>query len=229
MANILKKAASNLIDKMSARARVLDIRAWHSNSMYEIDLHLPAIDLSKWKAIQRLKCSVGEFEWRDYTPAKWDVEKRTCTLYIEAAHNGVGSRWVKNLQKDDVVSFGAAYAAKLPTSTGKILCLGDGSALGHFLALKQLTNRNEYPLEAAVFLHEEYNTLDNFYAENPEFEFQIGTNSMKVLEQCINTKSLKEYSSICIAGYIPMVTTLLKKIKNISGVQAKIYAVGFWS
>jgi hypothetical protein len=60
--------------------------------MYELDLHLPNVDMSKWVQIPRLKCRVDEDKilYRDYTPAKWDVTNRTCTLYIESRSSRSG-------------------------------------------------------------------------------------------------------------------------------------------
>ena len=231
MANILIKAVSNLMDQMLSISKVVGVRAWEPATIYEVDLHLPAIDFDKWKTIKRVKCKVDDFQYRDYTPALWDAEKKICTLYLEAGHNGAGGRWAKSLQAGDEVFLGVAHAAQLPASKGKILCLADGSALGHCLSLKQLTDREDYPLDVAVFLHDNYRIPELLVTDNPDFEF-IGNpdgNMIDVLEKWYLSKDLNTYTSIYIAGYIPMVTALRKKLKAIPQVQAKMYAYGFWS
>ncbi len=231
MANILIKAVSNLMDQMLSISKVVGVRAWEPATIYEVDLYLPAIDFDKWKTIKRVKCKVDAFQYRDYTPALWDAEKKICTLYLEAGHNGAGARWAKSLQTGDEVFLGVAHAAQLPASKGRILCLADGSALGHCLSLKQLTDRADYPLDVAVFLHDNYKIPELLVADNPDFEF-IGSpddNMIDVLEKWYLSKDLNTYTSIYIAGYIPMVSSLRKKLKAIPQVQAKIYAYGFWS
>lgn len=230
MVNIIKKAVFNLIEKTVSQGQVQDIRLWNPSIMYEIDLYLPTIDMSKWNSIQRLKCKVDEFEWRDYTPALWNAEKKVCTMYVDTDHNGAGSRWAKQLCKGDTILFGAAHAAQLPSKLGKILFLGDGSALGHLLSLMQLTDSKEYPLEAGIFLSEDYQLPFGLLYENPKIEFLMNTkaNALTVPEQWMNTKNLSKYSSIYISGYTPMVTELRKKLKAMPDVQAKLFAVGFW-
>ncbi|MBE9462745.1 siderophore-interacting protein [Dyadobacter subterraneus] len=232
MANGLKKAVFSLLDKaFTQEGFVQAIRKWQPETMYEIDLHLPDVDMAKWTTIPRLKCKVAEYEYRDYTPATWDVKKRTCTMLIETDHNGFGSAWTKNLSVGDIILFSPAHAAQLPSQSGKIICFGDGSALGHFLALKQLTNRKEYPFEAVVFLNENYWLPDFFIYENPEFTFVMkpGTDSLDSLHQYSGNKTLSDYSAIYIAGYIPMVTGLRKIFKKNPYLTAKIFAHGFWS
>lgn len=232
MAIGFKKAVFSLIDKaFTQEGFVLAVRKWQPEMMYEIDLHLPEVDMTKWNTIPRLKCKVAEYEYRDYTPATWDVEKRICTLLIETEHNGSGSSWTKNLQAGDTILFAPAHAAQLPSKPGKILCFGDGSALGHFLALKQLTSRKEYPFEAFIFLNENYTIPDYFTYANPEFNFVMkpGAHSLDVLQQSSENKIMAEFSSVYIAGYIPMVTGLRKIFKKNPYLTAKIFAHGFWS
>ena len=215
---------------MAAHANVLDIRIWNPRSMYEIDLHLPTVDMGKWKTIHRLKCKVDEFEYRDYTPAWWEAEKRICTLYVETGHNGAGSRWAQRVQPGDQVIVGPAHAAPLPAKPGKILGLVDGSALGHMLGLKQLIDPVEHPLEVGVFFQEDYELPTTLSRENPEFEF-IGNpqgSSLESLENWVYAKDLSNYSSIYIAGNIPMVRELRKKLKSIADPNTTLYAHGFW-
>lgn len=229
MANILKKAAATLVDKMFNPATVLRVRAWESSPMHEIVIHAPTVAIEKWDSIKRFKCKVAELEYRDYTPAEWNAETRECTMYIETGHNGAGSRWAQNLQEGDDVLIGPAHAAPLPGREGKILCLGDGSALGHFLSLRQLTDSTVYPLQGCLLMHDAHEPI--FQAKYPEFEFitpSLG-NAIDTMEAWCRTITLSAFSSIYIAGNIPMVQSIRKKLKTLPQVHAKIYTHGFWS
>lgn len=185
--------------------------------------------MSKWNAIQRVKCKVGDMEYRDYTPAFWNINKNYFSLYIEAGHDGAGARWVKKLRTGDEILLSAVYAARLPAQEGKILGIGDGSALGHMLALKLLTDRQKYPIEVAIAFHESYLYPTVLRRENPEFDFlfEEGHNSLQSLTDWLSVKELKNYTSIYIAGNIPM-TQALRKYVTATTAKAKIYTYGFW-
>lgn len=232
MANAIKKAVFSLVDKaFTQEGYVLEVRKWEPATMYEIDFYMPETDMTKWNTIPRIKCKVAEFEYRDYTPATWDAEKKICTVLIETEHNGYGSAWAKNLQSGDTILFAPAHAAPLPAKPGKIFCFGDGSAVGHFLALKQLTDRKNYPLEVVVFLNEAYIIPDTFLTANPEFKFIMlpQGRSLDSLSLVAEKNPLSAYTSVYIAGYIPMVQGLRKIFKKNQNLSARLFAHGFWS
>ena len=216
-----------LIDK----GTVLEITKWEPPSMYQLVLGLPETDMSKWTTIPRIKCKVADFEYRDYSPAMWDIKKRICSVFVETGHEGPGSRWAKSLHVGDPVFFGAAHAASLPGQTGKVLCLGDGSSLGHFLALKQLTDRVKHPLDVLLHLNDAYHLDSRLTSDNPDFTFLTpsGTDAFEALSGLLQQKTLSDYSSIYIAGHIPLVQQLRKRLKNNPAVRARIYGHGFWS
>lgn len=231
MVNILKKAASGLLEMMLSPAMVLAVRAWDSKTMYEVDLHLPTANMASWDTIKRLKCKVGALEYRDYTPSLWNSETNVCTMFIETGHDGPGSCWARQLKPGDEISYGAAHAAALPTLLGGVLCLADGSALGHFLALKQLTDHSEHPMDVAVLLPETYQIPDLLKEENPEFDFMTGHGEagIALMEQWCDQKELNRYNSIYIAGSVPMMRALRRKLKANPAVHAKVQGYGFWS
>ena len=231
MATILKKAMSGLFDKMLSSAKVLQVNRWEPNTLVEIEIQIPTLNMEKWKTIHRVKCRVGDLEYRDYTPSCWNAEKGTFKLYVEAGHNGPGSRWAQQIKEGDEILLGAVHAAQIPAKEGRILCLVDLSALGHALSLKQLTDQTKFPLEVAVFLHEAYKIPELLLSENPEFEYLYSENGQAVplLEEWLMSKKLANYESICIAGNTPMVTQLRKKLKAIPEVRARSLAQGFWS
>ncbi|MES2830120.1 MAG: siderophore-interacting protein [Bacteroidota bacterium] len=230
MASGIKKAIFKLMDKaLTQEGYVLNINKWEP-ALYEVDLHLPSVNMRKWESIHRIKCRVADFEYRDYTPATWDAEKSTCKIWIEAAHKGSGSAWVKNLHAGDTVLFAPAYAAPLPNEPGKILCVGDGTALGHFLALKHLTKREAQPLEVIVYLNEDYDIPVSFKEDNPEFQFitKSGLNMLDTLYDYAVGKQITSFTSIQIVGNIPMVQGLRKMFKSNPYLNARIFAHGFW-
>lgn len=231
MANIITKTVAGLLEKMLTPATVTAVRAWTPATMYEIDILLREKDMHTWSSIKRVKCKVDDWAYRDYTPASWDPVTQICTLYIEAGHNGAGGRWVQRLRAGDDIALGLAHAAPLPAKEGKILCLADGSALGHCLALKQLTSRSRYPIEGAVFLHDPYLIPSSLTAQHPELELLIRPQEQgtDVLAAWSAARDLSSYTSVYLAGNIPMVSALRKWLKTLPELQAKVYTHGFWS
>jgi NADPH-dependent ferric siderophore reductase len=231
MANLIKKAFFQFIDKtLTQEGSVLEVRKWDPAFMYEIDLHLPETDMSKWKVIPRIKVKVSDYEYRDYSPCNWQTKSRTCTVFIETEHLGPGSVWAKSLNTGDAFLFAPANAAPLPPTAGKVLCIGDGSALGHFLALKQFENQDASLLNVIIYLNAEYQIPPYIMDAHPEFKFvsQSHKSNPVNLQQLAAMYNLSEFSSICIAGYIPMVQELRKSLKDDANIGAKIFANGFW-
>jgi len=230
MANILKKSVLNLVEKAILQSgTVLD--TWHTDTLCELVLHLPATDMARWNTIPRIKCKVAEYEYRDYTPATWNATERVCTVLVETGHNGAGSTWAKRLNVGDTVLYSPAHAAQLPSRPGPVLALGDGSALGHFLALKQLTDRTQHPFEAIVCFQHSCTVPPRVTADNPEIEYSLqhGASSLPYLQRQAAQKPLHTYTSIYISGHIPMVQGLRKFLKQQPGFQARLFAHGFWS
>ena len=230
MANILTSTVDNLVEWIGSKGEVLAVTIWTPATFYQIDLHLPATDMAKWTTIHRMKCRVAQFAFRDYSPTQWNAANRTCRLYIEAGHNGPGSNWVRSLQPRDTVTYTISPTQPVPTNAGKILCLGDGSALGHFLALKQLTDRSSFPMEAAVVLNEKLQLPQSLRNDDPEFTFLTETIEMagEKLYQWLAQKPMLPYSSIYLNGSIPMVQHLRRKLKAIPNLNAKLFVQGFW-
>jgi NADPH-dependent ferric siderophore reductase len=120
-------------------ATVLAVRAWDPATFIEIDLHMPGVDMNKWQEAQHIKCKVGALTYRDYTPSQWDADTRTCTLFVDVAHDGPGSRWARAAVAGDVLHYlGISSSHHRPVADKRMVLLGDESAIGHFLALGQL-------------------------------------------------------------------------------------------
>ena len=104
--NKLKRKAEKLFEPQSLQSgRVLEVRHWEQSTIIEIDLHLPDANMWQWTEIPYIKFKVAAFAYRDYTPSGWDAETSTCTLYVDAAHNGQGSNWARHLKNNDTVSY----------------------------------------------------------------------------------------------------------------------------
>jgi NADPH-dependent ferric siderophore reductase len=232
MANSIKKAVFNLIEKaLIDEGEVLEVRHWEPATMVELVLYLPTVDMTKWKSIPRMKCKVGEFEYRDYSPATWNAARKQCTVLIETGHKGYGSAWAQQLRVGDTIQFSPASTASLPSSEGHVLGPGDGSALGHFMALKQMTSSGRQPLDAFVYLNEVYTLPTSLVAEHGGFNFMMrkDADAAELLLKSVQGKDLTGYSAVYIAGHIPMVQKVRKALKAVPGFRAKVFANGFWS
>jgi NADPH-dependent ferric siderophore reductase len=232
MAHIIKKAVFNLIEKaIIDEGEVVEVTPWEPVGMVELVLDLPHVDMAKWKYIPRIKCKVGEFEYRDYSPTTWDVARKRCTVLVETGHVGLGSTWAQQLRVGDVIEFAPASTVALPSAEGKVLGLGDGSALGHFMALKQLISPERYPLDVFVYLNEVYTLPASLLDAHGGFNFMMKQHgdAAELLLQSVRGRDLSGYSSVYIAGYIPMVQKVRKVLKAVPGFRAKVYASGFWS
>ncbi|WEK36339.1 MAG: siderophore-interacting protein [Candidatus Pseudobacter hemicellulosilyticus] len=223
MANVLKRAAFGLIEKTMSEGTVL-ATWWLTAEVVALDVHLPSVDMQEWKNIRRLKCKVADFAFRDYTPASWDASSRTCTLFISVAHEGAGSRWARTIRSGDPLLFAAAYAAPLPAA-GRVLGIGDATAIGHFLSLRQLQQHGPGALDVAILLSGKSVPAVSYSSMHPELHWLEG---QAALDNWLDEKSPDNYSAIYIAGNIPQVTALRKRFKAMEGLAAKIYVQGFW-
>lgn len=227
---MFKKFVGKLIDKITSPAKVVGIRSWNIDGIYEIDLNLPHLNMKEWNTVQRLKCKVGVLDYRDYTPASWDVETKFCTIYIDAKHNGIGSNYIKLLRVGDKVSLAPARSSKAPTEAGKVLCITDASGLGHSLALSNLTNQTSNPLDAITFIEYDNNIPEDFALNHPTFKFIKGDykDKVKLLKQWCQSKDLSIYRHIYLTGNVEMVKVLKNFLKQELHTTAKINAAGFW-
>lgn len=90
--------------------KIISVGCWDGGNIYEISIHLPNPELENWNSAQSIKCRISALHYTDYTPARWDAEKKVCTLYIDASHNGQGSIWAKNqLHLQAVSNYSAIY------------------------------------------------------------------------------------------------------------------------
>ena len=232
MINPVKKAFFKLIDKtMTQQGQIISVRKWEPSEMYEVQVRLPEVDMQKWNTVPRIKVKVAEYEYRDYSPACWKPSEGTCYLFIDARHTGAGSSWTRNLMAGQTFRFAPASAAPLPLKKGAVLCLGDESALCHFLALKQLITDKDNPKKILISIDENAIVPKDSFLVNEEIVWikRMGAERLTSLHRCLSNLDLSCFSSIYLAGNIPMVKALRGILKGDQCVSAQILANGFWS
>lgn len=229
----LKKKAAGLIEsRLLKTGRVLDIRKWEPSTIIEIDLHLPQTTMDAWHEVPYIKCKVADFTYRDYTPSGWDAETQTCTLYVDAGHNGAGSKWAQQLQNGDTVSYvGTNSTRQMPDTTSSVICLGDESSIGHLLAMQQLTLPSTRFSGAVVMGNPEHRSQFKEYFRSPLQPIArndiYGHHSLTewLLQQSYNLQNTFFY----IVGNNTMVVELRKLLKKQGYNSNQIKSQGFWS
>ena len=228
--SIKTKAIALFERQLTKQALVLETRAWNGRAFFEVDLHLPDADFSANNGVQHIKCRVAPLTFRDYTIAKWDDSTKTCTLFVDAGHQGAGSTWVKTLEKSDHLSYmniETHRCAIAPSSN--ILFLGDQSAVGHFLALQQLAGEGA-TISGAVAITDAVHCeqLQYFYPELTMNILPLQGTSAQHLTNWLMGHPLMVYDLIYIAGNSNMVAEVRRYLKKADVPGNRIKAQGFW-
>lgn len=225
-----QKAISLLEHKLGKTGLVLDVRAWEPACLVEIDLHLPEVDMHRWTSVQHLKCRVAPGQYRDYTPAGWDADTHTCTLYVSTAHQGAGSRWANALKKgDEIIVLGAAPTPHRPAEDTRLVCLGDESTIGHFFALQQLAGEK---LSGAIALSspEHCRQLVEYLPMNMEPLVKTDKGGEAVLCNWVNSSLPQQPgTTVYVAGHIPAVQAIRRQLKKMHYGSGQVKVQGFWS
>jgi len=228
--SIKRKTISLIENKLNKTGTVLDVRAWEPATIFEVDLYLPYVNMQHWKDTRHLKVRVAPFTYRDYTPAWWDAETHTCTLLVEAAHNGPGSRWVKSLQQGDALHYiGESSSHHHTVKDARHILLGDQSAVAHFAALKQLADDNS-EVHGAVVIEEPHHR-DEFNAYFPKLSLTAMAKEHTAAESLGKwLQSFKPFVEdiFYIAGNNNMVVQVRKMLKQQGFWGTQIRAQGFW-
>lgn len=227
--NIIKQKALSILEKTVIKTgTVLDVRAWEPATFFEIDLHLPETDMSGWNAVQHMKCKVTTGTYRDYTPAGWDAETHTCTLYIDTSHDGPGSAWASSLRKGNTIQYlGIAPTAHRAMPENQWVCLGDASSIGHFLALRQLADEH-ISLTGALAIDKAHQEQFTEYLSLPVTT--VTTREKGGLTGLSDWLRQQQFSNaaIYIAGHIPTATRLKSELKQRRDIEGRIRIQGFW-
>ena len=229
----LKRKAEKLFEPQSLQSgRVLEVRHWEQSTIIEIDLHLPDANMWQWIEIPYIKFKVAAFAYRDYTPSGWDAETSTCTLYVDAAHNGQGSNWAKQLKNNDTVSYlKIGISCQAPEPTTAVIALGDESSLGHILALQQMV-LPAARFSGAVLMNNEQHR--DFFSKNFRSPLQpVARHDVYGHHSLIQWVGDQNYSldntAFYLAGNNIMVSQLRKMLRLQGYTSGQIKAKGFWS
>jgi NADPH-dependent ferric siderophore reductase len=229
--NKLKKKAGALFEPALQTGRVLEIRYWEPSTLLEVDLHLPFADMSQWKEIPYIKFKVGDFAYRDYTPSGWDIETCTCTLFIDAAHQGPGSKWALSLKANDTVSYFKIKSTEhAPEETPAVIGLGDESSIGHLLALQQMVLPATRFSGAILINNERHREQFNEYFRSPLKPIPVndiyGHNSL--MQWVIEQQYTLDNTVFYIAGNHTMVLQLRKLLRMQGYNSTQVKTQGFW-
>jgi NADPH-dependent ferric siderophore reductase len=230
MSTLKQKAISLIENRMIKTGMVLQVRDWEQ-SFTEVDLYLPGAQMHLWREAQHMKCKVAPFTYRDYTPAEWDAGTSTCTLFIETSHDGPGSRWARALKRGDQVMYvGIGSAHHRPEEGADMVCLGDESGMGHFLALRQLA-KDKQLFTGAVALHteEQHHMLASLKTELNGIERRRTECSRELMAWVDGRQSGWHHTVFYLAGYSHTVAALRKALKAKGISPRQIRTQGFWS
>jgi NADPH-dependent ferric siderophore reductase len=227
----LRKKAAQLFEPRLQSGRVLEVRLWEPSTLIEVDLHLPYADMQRWHEVPYIKFKVADFTFRDYTPSGWDAETCTCTLFIDAAHNGPGSAWARRLSKGHMVNYlkiGTSHQA--PVETSAIIALGDESSLGHILALQQMALPANRFTGAVLIANENHRSLFNQYFRSPiaPVARQNSYGHHSLIQWVMDQQYTLENSVFYLAGNNMMVSGLRKMLRQQGFSSSQIKAQGFW-
>nr|WP_294941479.1 SIP domain-containing protein [uncultured Mucilaginibacter sp.] len=229
----LKTRAGRLLEsRLLQSGRVLEVRHWEPATMIEVDLYLPNADVQNWQEIPYIKFKVDSLTYRDYTPSGWDAETHTCTLYIDAAHKGPGSKWAAGLKKDDTVNYlkiGSTHHA--PESTAAIIGLGDESSMGHMLALQQMVLPKARFSGAVLIANPHHRKLFEEYFWSPlqPIERTDVYGHLSMIQWVIQQHCDMAHTVFYLAGNNTMVSELRKLLKQLGYPSSRIKTQGFWN
>ena len=226
--NILKQTALTLFENaLAKKGTILAIRAWNPATFFELDVHFPALDMSGWDRVQHMKVKVAPGLYRDYTPAGWDVETRTCTLYINAMQEGPGSDWVRSLNTGDKITYvGVGATMHRPVEGGDMIALGDMTTIGHYLALQQLAGSKS--ITGAIAIEEEHHReeFSQYFNWNIQPVAQTDQGGFHALTNWARKKDFN-HATVYVAGHIPSCGHLRKELKKSDCDTVRVQ--GFWS
>lgn len=228
--NIIKQKAIHLFETtLGKTGTVLAIRAWEPATFFEVDVHFPEMDMSGWKRVQHIKVRVGYGVYRDYTPAGWDEDIRTCTLYINAEQDGPGAQWIRALREGDRITYiGVGATMHKPMPAAEMIALGDMSSIGHYLALQQLAGNRK--LKGAITIADENHREE--FREYFNWDIQpvkkTDSGGLSSILKWTSDKAL-DHSNVYISGHIPTCIRLRKELKKREDAPMGIQVQGFWT
>jgi len=213
MSTLKEKATAFFMSRIGKTAYVINTTAI-TDSLLQITLHLP--EGIKWHSCQHLKCETGKHTYRDYTIASWDEVTQTAILLIHAGHEGAGSNWARQLQPEHSFFYaGPGGGFHQPTAADNLVCIGDASAIGHFVSLYKRRHQQQ-----------QFHTMIIGKPLPPIIlDMPIDSGTSEQLTNWIQTLPLQE-TTFYLAGHIPLLVKTRKTIKDLGWKQIK--SAGFW-
>lgn len=190
--------------------------------------------MGKWKETQHMKCKVGPYSYRDYSPSGWDVETQTCTLFIDAGHTGPGSQWAKQLKSGDQFSYmGVGSSHQYPVRGKRLVFLGDETAIGHFLAMQQLAGDGA-AISGAIAVSERHHREEfaHYFAQSGLLPLdKVKPGAYYELEDWVMGVGLTEPAETVfyLAGHIPAMVRIRKLLKESGVGSGRLKLQGFWN
>ena len=207
------------------------IRVWPGGNMHEIDVHLPTVMFERWTQAQSIKCRITPFHYTDYTPARWNIEEKICTLYIDTSHNGVGSQWTKRqVARNEFHYLKIEAVNQFPVAGKRFVFLGDQTGIGHFCSLQQLA-----PVNTSISGFIAFSDLQttNVFTENcPWLSLQAVSSYEAIYQQAeewaTRHQAEKENFMVYLVGHATLVVTLRKLLKSYGFAGSQVKSKGFW-
>ncbi|WP_343744932.1 SIP domain-containing protein [Chitinophaga sp.] len=222
----LRQRRMGLLEKtINRQGSVLDVRHWETTGFCEIDLHLPGVNMHNWQSPPHIKCRVAPYHYRDYTPARWNVSLRTCTLFIDTSHEGAGVEWAKSLSPGDTMHYiGVDDTRQKIVQGSHLVMIGDQSAIGHFNGLQQLAASHNWISGMVVIPEAAHRQFAQTFPELPLDTMPNATSLLTQLEQQALHPSWQYY----LAGNSHLVVAARKILKARGCASDHMQALGFW-
>lgn len=229
MTTATQKSVSFIENVLTKTGTVQAIHAWHPGGIYEVDVHLPQINM-QWEKVQRIKFRVASYTFRDYTPFVLDAANNLCRLYIDAAHKGAGSQWVQRMQPGDTLHYlGVDSARQAPEGNEHMVMIGDQTAIGHFCELQQLAGNNTPVSGAMILTQQELHTA--FADRVPQLPFALFQRQSQLFEHFnswLTSLSFTKEPVFYVVGNSHMVVSVRKALREQGYNNGQIKAQGFW-
>jgi len=211
--------------------KIIATRSWNGIDFYEIKVHLPNVTFENWEQAQSIKCRINALHYTDYTPALWDIEKKTCTLYIDASHSGQGAHWAKNQLAGNDFHYLKIEAVKhFPIKHKQLIFLGDQTGIGHFSSLQQLAAKNTKIGGILAFPNPQMALAFSQNCSWLPLKTVCDYNAMydQVKDLALKYESDGECFAFYIVGSAELVVTLRKMLKDFGFDTKQIKSKGFW-
>jgi|GEM_PF-2051498 len=228
----VQKSTVSIVEKIFVKSgEITAIRVWNGCNLYELDIHLPNVEFSKWDKAQSIKCRISALHYTDYTPAMWNNEEKSCTLYIDTSHNGQGSIWAKNQRVGNPFYYAKIEAEKhFPIPNKHLVFIGDQTGIGHFCSLQQLADKNTKISGFITFNDKQ--TADCFYQNCPWLPLQTVSLQNDIYYQTKewlnNNQYQKDNFVFYVVGSAELIVSIRRLLKTYEIDGSQIESKGFW-